>query len=329
MPPLKPITPYYTRVTRVYVESDEREQNIGPNNPAKYRFKLNKAIRDVFAMEIVGWQFPDDITPSFLPNPLNTNVDGDDKVDFSLFNVGLGVEAIFSITLPPFSFFYQSATNPNRSFVDKLVQLMNDAIFTDPNYGAGSVKFFAKSDSFERTFIEIRSNAPFATTDEVTLTFLFGTGPNAQNSAAIQMGFLANTDSNPSASQGILVPLQVLESPFNSDLIPRPYVDVYIAQQADAGLSTSTVTENFVRRIYTSSTPFQESFSTEVGIGPDKLTRMMPNDTRRIEHLDISLLMSDGTPPITTKEHSFIVKLYSLARVIDNPSAVMQQQLLI
>jgi hypothetical protein len=317
----------YTKVSYAYVESDEREPD-SSSSVSRYRFRLKESLQNVYAMEIVGWSLPFDITPTFSPfNPFVPNIPGDDKVDFSLrTNVGPPNETTFTVTMPPFQFYYNSGDIPNRAFADILVQLMQSAIDSDPNYGAGQVEFFSRYDSFERTSIEIRSNAPFADTDYVELRFLFASGPNAGNNASVQLGFLPDTDSAYSVSEGTTVPLQVIVSPLAVKLIPRPYIDVYIAQyDAQGGQTGVASTATHVRRIYTTTRVFNESYSSEIGLGPDRAHRLMPISNDYVEFLDILIRMSNNAPPPTQKDHSLVLCLYSLIPTIQPPPGTYKQ----
>ncbi len=317
----------YTKVSYVYVESDERVPDAS-SSVSRYRFRLPESLQNVYAMEIVGWQLPFDITPTFAPfNPFTPNIPGDDKVDFSLrSNVGPPNETTFTVTMPPYQFYYNSGDIPNRSFADILVQLLQTAIAADPNYGSGIVEFFSRYDSFERTSIEIRSNAPFPSTDNVELRFLFGTGPNAGDNASVQLGFVPDTDTAYSVSEGATVPLQVIVSPLAVKLIPRPYVDVYIAQyDAQNGLPGVASVSTLVRRIYTSTRVVNETFSTEIGLGPDRAHRLMPISNDYVEFFDILLQMSNNAPPPTFKDHSLVVCVYSLVPTISPPTASYKQ----
>jgi hypothetical protein len=158
----------FLQARRIYVDSADRSNG----TVSDYEFKLPIAIPNVVSIELTGFSIPDSLTPSFQP--------GTDAVDFSVTRGGL--TKIFTFRWPSNSYVY-STNVENQSFTNTLQRLMTNAIFSDPDFGAGSalpVTFLCQPTPDDKTWIYCSAFA----------SLLFGTGPNRNEAANKQLGFL-------------------------------------------------------------------------------------------------------------------------------------------
>ena len=83
--------PNYVKVTKLYVNSDDRDDS--SNGPYDYVITLPQEIQYVVGIELTSYNFPSDIAPTFIA--AGTGFDGTNKLDFALSN---GSATNFTVT---------------------------------------------------------------------------------------------------------------------------------------------------------------------------------------------------------------------------------------
>jgi hypothetical protein len=161
----------FLEVRRVYVDSADRSKG----TTSDYEFKLPRAIANVVSIELTGFAIPDSLTPSF-----QTGVN--DAVDFSVTRGTL--TKFFTFRWPSNSYVYTTDTvSKAQSFYIVFEELLNRAMFSDPDFGAGAEQpeqIYCILSNFKTHLVHSR---------EVKVSLLFGSGPNREQAANLQLGF--------------------------------------------------------------------------------------------------------------------------------------------
>lgn len=285
----------YVKVTRLYISSADRTAN----SPSRYDYfvTLTQQLQYVIGFEITGFNFPTAIAPTFVPasgsNP------GNNKVDFSLTD---GVNTTtFSFTWPSLQYTYQNNAVPYLSYTDALQQLMNNAIAGDPIFGPGgpsAALFVANVDPSLFTSVSVFGAAVTG------FAFLFGSGPNAQNSAHLQMGF-SETDTAYALTQ---------VSPGLSQLQPFRFIDINI----DAAREFKPL-----KRVYITDQQSYGSVRNDLDITRTRLLSSEP--IRLLTRLHITITLENGVlPPDNGLDHDFTLTTFSVANEIVIPKWLNQ-----
>lgn len=263
--------------------------------------------RNVVGMELVAWDFPRDLAPTFVPYE-GTDRPGDNKLDFTLTHA-VGGTVAFEVTFPSLLYDYENRATPTRNYAYTLETLMSRLVALDATFGP-NVQILVDADELERTVVYVTGVNAYAG-DSVTLSFNFSTGPNAAASAWRQMGFFENTDYSSVVDVGSDAPRQVLVSPTHTLLDPWQFIDVFVDEYAGP--------ENHLARVYTLPSVFGESFSSAVGAGPDFRTRLTTTDVSRLDKVHVRLRMRGVRPPPRQLNHRFHLAIFNSEEEIGVP----------
>lgn len=249
-----------------------------------YEVTLDYAITNVIGISLVEWSFPRDVIPSFYPD--TTKLDGNNTIDFELFNPDIAAAPqLFTSYFPTRFLNYQSPGKPQDDYSTVVGQIINREIAKNATW-KDKVVVTCVPQSLLGTFLvcsTIDLTLPATTTTQLKL--LFASGPNTRTNASGPMGF----DVADYTSSQTLVYLyngsQAIESPNTTNLRAANYVDV-------------TVTESNLKplqRIFVRDDTYTTNiFSTE---GINRLSIDTDNPPRRIDKLHIQLRYENFDDP--------------------------------
>jgi hypothetical protein len=296
MPLQTPKGPNYVKINTIYVNSEDRET--GSVGPYDYVIRLTNEIQYVIGMELTSYNLPSSLAPTFVA--AGSGFDGTNKLDFALSN-GV-ITTVFSTEWPEKNYTYQNLNAPYLSYLDTLASLLDKAIDSDPDFGNGGANetfFDVDPDPEERTVVVARG------TGVTGLQFLFGTGPNAKDSAQLAMGF-ANADT----------PIALTTtSPSPTNLNPFSFVDVSIVQIPEY---------TPLSRVYMTNNLAFGTTRNEQRVTRSRLLSSQP--IHRLKEIRIKLTLANGVvPPSTTGlAHDLVFTVFSLANEDSVPSWVNQ-----
>lgn len=203
----------FLEVRRIYVDSADRSKG----TTSDYEFLLPRAIANVVSIELTGFAIPDSMSPSFL-----TGVN--DAVDFSVTRGAL--TKLFTFRWPSITFYYGSAT---QDYVTAFEELLEKTMFSDPDFGGAA----ASPVVWTCVYTENQNTRLYCSDD---FSLLFGSGPNREQAANIQLGF-ARIDYH-STNQDLTSPDPVLLEPLKQvqifvDEIPEysPLAVIYTSNE--------------------------------------------------------------------------------------------------
>lgn len=295
--------PNYTKVTKVYVDSAQREEESG--SAYDYRVTLQDEIQYVTGMELTSYSFPDEVTPSFRASYKNQG--GTDKIDFYIddgTNVGT-----FTATWPQKKFTFTDNFDLFQSYLDVLETLLEEAIASDPIFGdAGTygISWETTVTTDQTTEIEIRKagGAP-----NLSWGFLFESGTNHNDAAYNPMGFLK-------ADYSAIHPTVSITSPNAVNLEPYRYFDIIVEEARE--LSP-------LARIYVTSNQFYGISQNEINVSRTRLLSAEP--LRRLRFLTIRIVLEGGIvlgSDATTREHDLGITVFSVANENSVPGWITQ-----
>lgn len=295
--------PNYTKVTKVYVDSGEREENSG--SVYDYRFALRDEIQYVTGMELTSYSFPDEVTPSF--RAAYKNWRGTNKIDFYIddgTNVGT-----FTATWPQKKYVFSANPDVFTSYVDVLPTLLVEAIGSDPIFGyAGTydISWVTSVTDDQTTRIKIMKSfsAP-----AMNWGFLFETGSNHNDAAYEPMGFAK-------ADYSAISPNPIITSPNAVNLEPYRYFDLVIDEVREL---------NPVARIYVTSNQFYGISQNEINVSRTRLLSAEP--LRRLKFLTVRLVLEGGivlASDSSTREHDIGLTVFSVANENSVPRWITQ-----
>jgi hypothetical protein len=162
----------HLQVERIFTDSSERQAG---GTVADYVFVLKKRLQNVIGIELTAFAIPSSVTPTF---SLGVN----DSIDFELSQGA--VTKVFHAVMPSNSFEYQNISVPYLNYVSVLQQVLNRAIFSDPDFGtAGTTPAFFWTQCVPelKTVIGVSGGA--------VLRLLFASGLHNKTNARTVMGF--------------------------------------------------------------------------------------------------------------------------------------------
>lgn len=302
----------WVRVRKILINSNEKMSE-DSSYRYKMRFMVTPALTNVAAIELTGYNIPNNIAPTFYASGLKHR--GTDKLDFKLVNTLPGQsplhDAVFAITWPEKQYTYTNTVATWLSYVDTLAQLMNQAVAGDTYWGP-RVLFTPVVDAEERTVIQCDSLDQGVNHDVYTFTFQFETGANAENSAYYQMGF--NTGAGADVTSTSVSGQQRITGPFTTKLQPFRYLDVGVEQVQEYSP---------VKRIFFSNQLYYGTTQNDVNGAVRFLTR--PID--QTQYLDVSLWLEGDVAPAALANNTFdlIFTVYELIPENRVPTWVSQQ----
>jgi len=286
----------YTKITRVYTNSSDREEGGGLYS---YRIKLLNELQYVTGVELTSYNLPNEISPSFIAE--NGSFPGTNMVDFYLWDDDSDYSEHFSVEFPQKKYVYSDSFDETNSYIDTLADLMGVAISTSLVFGdAGpfNLRWNPYVDAANKTVLGLN------TVNNVRWGFTFASGPNSANTAAYVMGFeLADYDSDYNDATTVIY--NSITSPNATVLNPYRYVDVSLEEARE--LSP-------LARIYVTSDPFYGITQNEINVSRTRLLSSEP--VRILRYLTITLTLEGGRPPPTSSgalPHDLGFTIFSLA----------------
>ena len=286
----------YVRVSKLFLSSKDR--NVNSFGPYDYFIDLDEDIQYVVGMEITGYNFPSEISPTFVAE--GTKSPGTNKLDFQL-EAG-AISKTFTATWPEKQYNYQNVTVPYLSYVLVLAQIMNLAIETDPDFGVGApnqATFASTPDPEERTHVTVTGAGVTG------FAFLFDSGPNEANSAFNAMGY-AKTDTVVALDQ---------VSPTRTNLRPFRFIDINLDQAREF---------TPLKRVYTTDNIYYGTVRNDPNITRTRLLSSQP--LRKMQRINVKITLEGGVIPPTTigLDHDLTVTVFSVANETSVPSWVKQ-----
>jgi hypothetical protein len=280
----------YTKINRIFVDSEERESG----TISDYQYLLKDEIQQVVGIELTAYAIPTTLTPTFIPN-LN------DQFKFELTHAGLGHTFVATVTFPSKSYTYENVENPYLSYVIAMKQFMNESIFNDPvfgNAGTNPVTFLVFADP------ETRTHVSAVGTGLTGFRFLF---QDIQNSANVAMGF-DNTNTANNLTQ---------ISPRKVSLDPFPRLDIFVKEFPELSPLDA---------IYNPNASYYGTTRNDSNVTRTRLLSSKP--VRKLTCLTISLRI-DGIPVVDKfeNEHSLCFTIISIANEEKVPNWAKLQQL--
>lgn len=290
----------YVRREFVYVDSTQRL------NTSKDEFDVNieltnGAVRDVQAVEVVDYNIPRSIAPTFVEETATSA--GNNIIDVLMVRVSTSASLQFVVTIPPNST-YTSAT----TLATDLTALINTAMDAqgDPFFNtANLVQWTVTALLYEPTV------SPTAGTFSAVITentvegtiygyWLFRTGPNARNNPGRVLGFDPTQDTTINPFSTVLNSVYAPRGIRFADLRPFHYVDVFV-DQAEAGLGARLP----VARIFLTDEDDAWRRTDTLPTG----ARLLAPPIRYAEQIRVYLLLQGGVKPVTTAKHGWDLTL--------------------
>lgn len=292
----------FLRPTVIQIDS-QRDKLDSNQSDFRYRVLLKEQANNVINARLVRFSSGPNFMPSFYPGTAGVQA-GNNKIDFSLqnFDVDSGNTANFTVTLPTQRYYYFDSTDINGDFTSMLQRLIQQKIDSNATW-EDQVQVSVSTHPEQKTLITI-GNSPYLPPGSTTsMTLLFGTGANKENSAATALGFAADTDYASSTSDvDFGTTSESILSPNPVNLLPSEYVDMEIAQFKNPSPFS---------RIYTQD--LNRTSENEVSNTPTVIqTNEPPRDLRA---LDISFKWRGNVDPkdyIASAPHTFTLSLVQL-----------------
>lgn len=274
----------YVKTQRLFTSSKQRdEQSEGTH---EYGLVLSDAVTNVIAIELTGYSLPVDIAPSFLAT--KDGFPGNDKVDFAL-QAGALVKT-FSFSFPNRKFVYATYTTMLNSILDRTVK---DDLDFGTN-GAYPTSFNILSEYDESTSIVVNNN-------NVSISFLWASGSNRNQSAYRQMGF----------SQADTTFASQVKSQTATQLTPYMFCDVFVKEFPE--LSP-------LKRIY-----FDGAMVARTDPNTSRTRLLVSQPVRTLQTLTIKLLLDGGIPAQSGQEHELNFTLFSMQPEINSIPSWLKQ----
>lgn len=280
---------HYIKLYRVEIDSVDRREN--SRGVYDYVIDLPNEIQYVTGVELTSYNIPRDTCPTFLP--ASSGVTGTNKLDFNLSTAGTTTG--FTITLPSRKYAYKHVQVPSLSYVDRLQQMLNDAIANDPDFGTGQANeatFVVSSTPDEKTSVTVSG------TGLTGFQFLFSSGANSSSSPHTEMGF---TNADTASALSTVSPSAVQLEPFR-------YVDISLGEVEEV----TPLSRVFV----------QDNLNTNVLANEPNATRprlITSHPISKLNRLHVQLTLRGGLRPATGPEHNLVFTVFSVA---NEPTAI-------
>jgi hypothetical protein len=162
---------------------------------------------------------------------------------------------------------------------------MNSAINLNPTWKGKTRLNTLKSPDQKTVVFSSVNDTSLPSTSVTSFSFLFGTGPNVDKSANLQMGFLPSDVSSSSTVIYTGSPTHAIQSQFPTLLRPFTYININVKQSDQKPLQRVFVEDSAYNSIYFQRKLTRTSF--EVGAA----------NNLRVKRLDVSITYPDGTQP--------------------------------
>jgi hypothetical protein len=290
----------YLRRTSIYVDSIDRDLDKSKDN-FTFTFSLQQEVRNVCGIELVQYQIPKLLTPTFrgkrdffsvaAGNPLvldreaaSTNT----EVDVRFTGVGGAGSLDFTFSFDP-AWYSSSRARPlsgtslNYADIQEAFKQTIAEYWAAAAAEAGSAISPANYDLvfndyyFERLSVALQRKSD---SEYGTVVFLNGTGTNAGQSSATVLGFRDGVDSVPDPTTGAAVADGMVNS------FPFPYVELFVREFDE---------HSPFARIYTQDETVEGSIRPPGGALPPM--RFLKRPIRQLKELSIRLRLPKGTKP--------------------------------
>jgi hypothetical protein len=295
MPLLDTDRPLYLRRERVFVDSHARDE-ARSRDEFTVSVPLPRAVENVQAIELVDYNVPRDIAPTFVAS--RPGVPGNNLLDVQMERAGTGHTLEFTVELD---------TDTRYSSYEALVESVADQI-SDAMDAQGDAYFATSNDvvvkradnvaevttgaemGFVHIYIE-HETAP----EQLNLRFLFGSGPSRGKGPELVLGFDEGEDTlvvdagTDFFGTGPIVEMRAYKI---AALTPFRYVDVFV-EEARGALGYSTP----LARI-----PLVDESYLRAGTRTDR-PRLLSRPIRRLDRLSVSLRLQGDRLPSASTSH--------------------------
>lgn len=285
----------FVQVKVVNVDTKDQYVISEDGTSSDVRIQLKDAFSNVVGLEMENYQVPLQSLSQFT---------GKNKIDFRLRNPNIfgGNWKNFTASIPVKPVVYNSPEAPGADLLTSLYESFAQTISTDPDFG-GKVDIVPVVDTAQTTRLIVRTLAypPLATWPGYGSTeaeFLFGTGPNKEESAALVLGF--------DEIDYTFFPIIINGTAFRAVVSPRKtqinrfrYLDVFIDEVPEF---------KPFHRIFI---PTVRSLSTSLPENASRM-RLLTQPVRKLETLTIRLRLPGGIKPFTDFPFYFSFRVFEL-----------------
>ena len=292
-----PLQPDYAQdfVNVKVINVDTDTNVISKTNPADVRVRLEDTFDRVVAMEVENYQVPYASLSQFTDAT---------KIDFQLRNPNIfgGNWKDFTAVIALKPVLYNTPELPVADLLSTLTETFASAIYKDPDFG-GKCDIVPLPDTGETTRLLVRTLAypPFAAWPGYGSTecrFLFGTGPNKEESAGTVLGFNdVDVTSSPVVIDG--TNFQIATPPNRATLNKYRFVDLYI----DEFPEFQPFHRIYVPTIASNVTTLPENSSR---------VRLLTQPPRKLKELTLRIRIQGNLKPTTSQPYYFSFRVFEL-----------------
>lgn len=286
----------YIKVQKLFLSSADRNEN--SKGVYQYQIDLKTEIQYVIGFEVTGYNFPSEISPTFVaPGP---GFNGTWAMDFTL-QAG-ALEKTFTAYWPEKLYEYENVTVPYLSFVQVCQQLLAEVVKNDVDFGIGrpnQVTFAVIPDPNEVTVINV--SGPGVT----GFRFLWASGPNKNDAAFNAMGF------NQVDTAFALTTI----APSRINLRPFRYLDINLKEAEEFSP---------LKRVYTTDNFFYGTIRNDPSVTRTRLLSSHP--LQRLKKVNVTITLENGiVPPVLNGlDHEITLTVFSIANEEFVPNWVRQ-----
>lgn len=319
--------PHYIKRTLLFIDSEDREPTLSQDG-YRFGFKLPEEIQEVIGIELVQFNIVKSLVPTFFgridmpatreSNTFVSGIQGSNMVTDVLIEDGLA-ELKFAVSLDPASF-YVGATQRDYPLAGETLDSTQILLWfyicfcfqwfgsTHPILNSTNFDLLLGGDIKNDKFVLYLENIAFPGT-YASVTFLYGTGPNAGDQMSQVLGFPRNKDTSPSINT-------FMGAASTSSIVSRPfaYVDV---------LCHETQEFDPLARIYLLGE--FDGYNTPCDI-PHQL-RIIKNPVRSMRNIHLDVRLPGNLIPQSADEIGFqlTVEIYSIMQIPKLPEWMVQR----
>lgn len=291
MPLFQPEGNHYLKRTRVYVDTDDRDQ---ARSKSQFDFviELNALFENVVSLELVDYNIKRDLQQTFMS--ANGRFGGNTKIDVFMDDTATFSNPYsFTVTIPPRD--YATVTE----LASDLQTLLNNTMDAGGNafHNTGSSVSWTVTavptvinpdgnDRIDSLRFDVEQGAGSNT---IFAQFKFFTGDNSADSAGYTLGFPEGSDSNPyivrDLGGGAIITFAVPTVSEQVKLTNRRYVDIY--------------SDQFPELKPISRISLEDDIDTVQNFDANDKPRLLTNPVKRLQDLRIRMVLPpDDRPPL-------------------------------
>jgi hypothetical protein len=316
MPLLKLDRPLHVRRERVFVDSQQRDRDLS-RDEFDIVFRLPRRLQNVQAVEVVDYNVPSDIAPTFFADA--PGLPGNNMLDVEMERVSTGDTLAFTVELDTEVFYatYGDMVEGVRAQIEAAMDVQGDAFFATGNdllvkAEANVAEVLDGAEQGLTNFYLQHDVAAPATPEEARLRFLFGTGPNRGRSPARVLGFDEGADTVVVGPATVFFGTAVQSETRGykiAALRPSRYVDVFL-KEAQPGLRQGAPLARL---------PLADASFLRVPRRVDR-PRLLLDPIRALDRLSLRLRLEGGRPPAPATGHDGWDLVLDLLVLADRPA---------